>query len=63
MGKNLLEEQFFFLYHMRQGLQSSMTMPINTRKWMIDRFIQQKEQENEAMESQRRKAQAASRRR
>lgn len=38
-------------------------MPINTRKWMIDRFIQQKEQENEAMEAQRKKAQAASKRR
>jgi len=51
------------MYHLHQGLPSSMCMPINTRKWMIDRFVQQKEQENEAMESQRRKAQAASRRR
>jgi len=59
----LLEEQFFFMYHLRQGLHSSMSMPINTRRWLIDRFIQQKEQENEAMEAQRRKAQSASRRR
>lgn len=59
----MLEEQFFFMYHLRQGLHSSMSMPINTRKWMIDRYVQQKEQENEAMESQRRKAQAASRKR
>lgn len=51
------------MYHLRQGLHSSMSMPINTRKWLIDRFVQQKEQENEAMEAQRRKAQAASRRR
>ncbi len=51
------------MYHLHQGINSSMSMPINTRKWLIDRFIQQKEQENEAMEAQRRKAQANSKRR
>lgn len=33
-----------------------MTLPINERKWLIERFIQQKEKENEAVESARRKA-------
>jgi hypothetical protein len=30
-------------------------MPINERKWMIERFIQQKNRENEAMEAARKK--------
>jgi len=33
-----------------------MSLPINERKWLIDRFVKQKEKENEAMESARRKA-------
>lgn len=33
-----------------------MILPINERKWLIDRFIQQKEKENEAMEAARKKA-------
>ena len=31
-------------------------MPINERKWTIERFIQQKNRENEAMEAARSKA-------
>jgi hypothetical protein len=37
-------------------MAGSMSLPINLRKWMIDRFIDQKQQENEAMESARRKS-------
>lgn len=33
-----------------------MSLPINERKWIISRFIQQKEKENEAIEAARRKA-------
>jgi len=51
-----MEELFFFMYHMRQSRENFMTLPINERKWLIDRFIQQKEKENEAMESARKKA-------
>jgi hypothetical protein len=51
-----MEEKFFFLYHMRLDPESSMTMAINERKWMIQRFIVQKNRENEAMEAARRKA-------
>jgi hypothetical protein len=53
-----MEELFFFMYHMRQSRENFMTLPINERKWLIDRFIQQKEKENEAMESARKKAKA-----
>lgn len=40
-----------------------MSMYINERKWMIERFIQQKEKENEAMEAAKRKASSGSKRR
>ncbi len=35
---------------------TALKMPINERKWMIERFIKQKNSENEAMESARRKS-------
>lgn len=41
---------------------TTMRLPINERKWMIERFIQQKNKENEQMEAERRKAQARSKR-
>jgi len=37
-----------------------MSLPINERKWIIERFIQQKERENEALESAKRSAKARS---
>ena len=46
-----MEEKFFFLYHMHCDWDSSMKMPINERKWMIERFIQQKDRENQAIQS------------
>jgi hypothetical protein len=58
-----MEEKFFFLYHMRLPPDVSMSMYINERKWMIERFIQQKEKENEAMEAAKRKASSGSKRR
>jgi hypothetical protein len=51
-----MEEKFFFQYHMRLNPESVMELPINERKWMIRRFILQKNKENEAMEAARRKA-------
>lgn len=41
---------------MRQSRENFMSLPINERKWLVNRFIEQKEKENEAMESARRKA-------
>lgn len=51
-----MEEMFFFMYHLRQTRASFLSLPINERKWIIERFIKQKDKENEAMESARRKA-------
>lgn len=53
---NLAEEIFFFQYHMKLPMHNSMSLPIKFRKWMIDRYIQQKEKEHEAMEAARKKA-------
>jgi hypothetical protein len=60
MWKALAEEIFFFQYHLHLSMSGSMSLPINLRKWMIERFVEQKEKENEAMESSRRKAQSQS---
>ena len=61
MWKGLAEEVFFYQYHLHLSMSGSMSLPINLRKWMIERFVQQKESENDAMEASRRKAQAKSR--
>jgi len=37
-------------------MEGSMKLPINLRKWLIQRFVDQKEKENEQMEAERRKA-------
>jgi len=42
-------------------MAGSMSLPINLRKWMIERYIEQKESENKAMEAQQRKARSRSR--
>jgi len=49
-----MEEVFFFTYHLHQSREVTLRMPINERKWMIERFIMQKTRENEAMEAARR---------
>lgn len=56
----LAEEIFFFQYHLQLSMAGSMSLPINLRAWMIERFIEQKEKENNAMEASRRKAQSQS---
>jgi hypothetical protein len=55
MWKGLAEEVFFFQYNLKLPMSGSMSLPINLRKWMIERFIEQKENENQAMEASRRK--------
>ncbi len=39
-----------------------MQLPINERKWMVERFVSQKSKESEQMEAERRKAQSKSKR-
>jgi hypothetical protein len=41
---------------MHQSTKDCMSLPIDLRKWLINRFIKQKEKENEQMEAERRKA-------
>jgi hypothetical protein len=50
-----MEEQFFFRYHLRASREEFRSYPINERKWMIARFIEQKEKEHEAMEKAKKK--------
>ena len=51
-----MEEKFFFQYHMHLDWDNCMRMPINERKWMIERFIKQKDKENQAIEAAKSKA-------
>lgn len=48
-----MEELFFFQYHMNMSKQDSMSLPVHERKWMIQRFIEQKQRENEEIEKAR----------
>jgi len=56
LWNSLAEEIFFFLYNLNLPMEGSMKLPINLRKWLIQRFVDQKEKENEQMEAERRKA-------
>lgn len=40
---------------MRQSRSETLKLPINLRKWLINKFLEQKEKENEHMEAERRK--------
>lgn len=63
LWKSLAEEIFFFQYHLHLDMEKTMRLPLILRRWMIDRFIEQKESENAAMESARRKQQSQAKRR
>lgn len=56
MWKGLAEEIHFFLYHYKLDPEKTMRLPIVLRKWMIDRFIEQKEKENEAIEASKKRS-------
>lgn len=45
-----MEELFFFQYHMHMSKQDCMCLPVHERKWLIQRFIEQKKKENEAID-------------
>jgi len=44
------------MYHMHVTRNHALALPVEERKWFIDRFIKQKQKENEAVEAERRKA-------
>lgn len=48
-----MEEIFFFLYHMNTSKQDALSFPIHERKWLIQRFVNQKRKENDAIEKAR----------
>jgi hypothetical protein len=50
-----MEEIFFFQYHMHMSRSECMTLPVYERKWLVHRFIEQKEKEQKAMESAKKK--------
>jgi hypothetical protein len=50
-----MEELFFFQYFMHMSKRDCMTLPVHERKWLIQRFIQQKQKENDAIEKARKK--------
>lgn len=43
------------MYHMQIPAQLVRSMDIFDRKWHIERFVSQKQKENEAIESERKK--------
>lgn len=51
-----MEEIFFFQYHMRVNRFDCMRLPINERRFLIERFTQQKEREKSEYEKESRKA-------
>lgn len=55
LWSHLMEEIFFFMYHLHINREAALKMPINERQWLLVRFIQQKEKENEEMEAAKRK--------
>lgn len=42
-----MEETFFYLYHCSQAPDKTLSLPVWERKWYIDRWIEQKNKENE----------------
>jgi hypothetical protein len=56
LWKNLMEEIFFFQYHMQMDRFRSMKLEIHERKYMINKFVEQKNKEKEEMDKQNRKA-------
>ena len=45
-----MEELFFFQYHLHMSKRDCWTLPVHERKWLIQRFIDQKKKENDAIE-------------
>lgn len=46
-----MDEEFFFLYHLKLGREQFMKYPVRDRKYLINKFIEQKNKENDAIEA------------
>jgi hypothetical protein len=53
-----MEEVFFFLYHLNMPKDESMSLYIYERRFLIERFIKQKNSEKEEIDREKRKARA-----
>jgi len=53
-----MEEVFFFQYHMHISRFDCLRLPIAERRFLIERFSQQKEKEHQEYERERKKASA-----
>jgi hypothetical protein len=50
-----MDEYFFLRYHLDMKREEFMSYPIHERKYLINKFIEQKEKENEYLEKARKK--------
>jgi hypothetical protein len=50
-----MDEQFFFLYHLNRSRSEFLEYPINERRYLIAKFIDQKEKEHEHIEKAKNK--------
>ena len=50
-----MEEMFFFIYHLKMSKYEAWSLPVHERKWLIKRFVTQKQQENQAIEKAKKK--------
>jgi len=56
LWQSLMEEKFFFQYHMKMNWHGSADRyPIHERKWIIERFMEQRKKENEEIEKSKKK--------
>tara|TARA_Y100000034_G_scaffold104648_1_gene131355 strand:+ start:14267 stop:14443 length:177 start_codon:yes stop_codon:yes gene_type:complete len=56
LWQNLMEEKFFFQYHMKMAWYGvADKYPIFERKWLIERFMEQRKKENEEIEKSKKK--------
>jgi len=51
----MMEEIFFLIYNLHMSLTEAEAIPVFKRKWLISRFIEQKQYEKEVIEHMRRK--------
>lgn len=59
MWKNLHEEVFYLVNYLHMSYWEARSLPVGERKWLLERFVEQKKKENEQAESERRKAQTS----
>jgi hypothetical protein len=56
-----MDEMFFFLYHLHVDKWSFLQLTISERRYLIDKFVEQKKKEKEEHDKEMRKAKSRSR--